>query len=182
MKRRTVLSGLGGLAASGAAIIGSGAFTSVDAERSVSVAVADDSEALVKLTAPNSLENGEYATGPEEGDTEMLSLHFDEDAAVPGAGVNDDAVTRFEAVFRIANQGTQFTRFGIDKSGLAHPDRWDFLSGIGAGRDPYGGWDEPDNVGPGLQPGGSFTVGVRIDTRGDIDTLGGGTIVVQARG
>jgi hypothetical protein len=102
-------------------------------------------------------------------------------SVAPVAGPNDDAVTRFESVFRITNKGTGFTRFGIDKSGLQYPDRWTFLSGIGAGPDPYGTWDEPDNVGPGLAPGESFTVGVQIDTRGDVDSLGGGTIVIQAR-
>lgn len=180
MNRRQLLAALGTFAG-GSFILGTGAFTSVSADRNVDVRVADDADAFVALTAPNSLENGEYATGPNEGTTDTLRLTFDDTADVPGSGLNDDAVTRFESVFRITNKGTAFTRFGIDKSGLQYPDRWKFLSGIGAGPDPFGTWDEPDNVGPGLAPGESFTVGVQIDTRGDVDSLGGGTIVIQAR-
>jgi hypothetical protein len=179
MKRRRLLLGVGTVLGASTAL-GSGAFTNINADRRVDVEVAYDANAFLALTAPNSLPNGEYATGPTEGPTDTLRLTLDEDADVIGTGVNNDAVTRLESVFRVTNQGTSFTRIGIDKSGLSRPDRWDFLSGIGEGTDPYGTWDQPDNVGPGLNPGESFTVGVRVDTRGDVDSLGGGTIVVQA--
>ena len=171
---------MGSLTVGGTAVTGSNAFTSVSASRSVNVEMASDANAFLALTAPNSLPNGEYATGPTEGPTDTLRLTLNEDADVIGNGVNNDAVTRLESVFRVTNQGTSFTRIGIDKSGLSRPDRWDFLSGIGEGTDPYGTWDQPENVGPGLSPGESFTVGVRVDTRGDVDSLDGGTIVVQA--
>jgi len=49
MKRRTVLIGLGTAIAGGGAVLGTGAFTTVEAEREVSVNVAEDSQALVGI-------------------------------------------------------------------------------------------------------------------------------------
>ena len=43
MKRRTILLGLGTAIAGGGAVLGTGAFTTVEADRSVSVNVAEDS-------------------------------------------------------------------------------------------------------------------------------------------
>lgn len=179
MKRRNLLTVLGTAAAGSTAVMGTGAFTSVSADRTVNVEVADDANALLALTAPNSLANGEYATGPTEGETDTLQLNFDEEADVAGEGLNEDAVTRIESVFRVENRGTSFARIGIDKRGLSYPDRWDFISGIGGGSDPYGTWDQHEHTGPGITPGDSLTVGVQVDTRGEYDSLGG-SIVVQA--
>ncbi|MFC7069036.1 hypothetical protein [Halobaculum lipolyticum] len=177
MKRRTFLAGLGTAAAGTTTAVGTGAFTSVSADRRVSVAVADDSAALVGLEAPNELENGEYATDATEGEADTLSVHFDSDAAVGGAGVNANAVSRFDSVFRIVNRGTGFTRFGIDKTGLANPDRWEFYP-YGDAVSAYPNWDE-GYVGPGVGVGGTLPVGIRLDTTGGVD-LTGGTIVVRA--
>jgi hypothetical protein len=179
MNRRRFLTAVGVAASAGAASFGTGAFTSVSANRDVEVQVADDSAALVALLAPNSMENGEYATDPNEGSTDTLVLNFDDDADVTGTGVNDDAVSRFDYVFRMVNQGTQFVRFGIDKTGLDHPDRWDFYP-YGDAVNAYPNWDA-GYVGPGAGPGGSLPVGVRVDTTGGVDSLGGGTIVIKAR-
>jgi hypothetical protein len=179
MHRRNFLTALGATAAAGVATIGTGAFTSVSARRDLEVQVADDSAALVKLVAPNSLENGEYATDANEGSTDTLVLNFDADADVAGTGVNDDAVSRFDSVFELVNQGTQFVRFGIDKSGLDHPGRWDFYP-YGDAVNAYPNWDE-GYVGPGAGPGGGFPVGVRVDTTGSVSSLGGGTLVIKAR-
>jgi hypothetical protein len=179
MKRRNLLTVLGTAAAGSTAVMGTGAFSSVSANRTLNVEVADDANAFLALTAPNSLANGEYATGPTEGEADTLRLNFDDEADVAGEGLNDDAVTRIESVFRVENRGTSYARIGIDKRGLSYPDRWDFISGIGGGSDPYGTWDEHENVGPGITPGDSLTVGVQVDTRGEYDSLGG-SIVVQA--
>lgn len=180
MNRRGLIVVLGAAAVGNPAVLDSEAFSSVTASRNVDVRVADDAAAFVTLLAPNSLENGEYATDSNEGATDTLRLNFDGTADVDGDGLNPDAVSRFDSVFRIVNRGTQFMRFGIDRSGLDEPDRWRFIAERGGGPDPFGTWDEPDNVGPGLQPGDSFTVGVEIDTRGAVESLGGGRVVIQA--
>ena len=111
MKRRQILLG-GGATIGGASILGTGAFTSVSAERTVSVAVAGDASAFLGLDATNAA-NGAYAS--EQGDDGELVLDFGDiseesrDGTVEsgGSGVNQNAVTDFKDVFRVRNQGTQ---------------------------------------------------------------------------
>jgi hypothetical protein len=90
-------------------VLGTGAFTTVSAERTVSVNVSDDSSALVELT-PHSGANGDYArqTGGE------LEVSFDD---VTATGVNQNANTTLSKVFNITNQGTQTADVYISKNG-----------------------------------------------------------------
>ncbi len=104
MRRRRVLAALGTAAAGGSAILGTGAFTGVEADRSVEVEVVDDADALLAI-APSDGPNGAFVTGADAG-AATLDLSPSNDA-VPGAGVNDDAVTELDDVFRLVNQGTQ---------------------------------------------------------------------------
>ena len=101
MNRRKFIIGAAGTALGGSALVGSGAFSSVEADRGVEVAVADDSAAFLALEPGE--ENGEYAR--ETGGT--LELSFDGDADVAGNGFNTDATTLIGDIFRIRNQGTQ---------------------------------------------------------------------------
>jgi PKD repeat protein len=92
------------------AITGSGAFTSVSAERAVSVSVAGDRAAYLALS-PSNAPDGEYAriSGGE------LELVFDGSASnVAGDGLNPDATTGFSNVFNVTNQGTQPVELSID--------------------------------------------------------------------
>jgi hypothetical protein len=101
MKRRQVLAALGAVSGSSALLTGTGAFTSVSADRAVSVSVADDSDAFLAL-APSSGPNGTFAT--ETGGT--LALDFS-DTDAGGEGLGTDSVYEFDDVFRVENQGTQ---------------------------------------------------------------------------
>jgi len=104
-KRRKFLLGMGSLAAGGAAAIGSGAFSSVEADRSLSVTIADDDTAYLKFDTDlgNSPDNNyEYS---EISDDEM-SISFDTNDA-GGEGVNPNSVTYFDDVFALMNQGTE---------------------------------------------------------------------------
>ena len=109
MKRRKMLLGMGTVAGGGS-ILGTGAFTSVEADRSASVAVADDEDAFLRL-APctddngNVLPNGEYVQA--ENGVLTLDLTGDNPTNAGGQGVNADATSRFDNVFEIRNQGTQ---------------------------------------------------------------------------
>jgi len=111
MKRRQLLL-CGGATLGGASILGTSAFTSVSAERTVSVAVAGDASAFLGLDATNAA-NGAYAS--EQGDDGELVLDFgdiseqsrDDRFESGGSGVNQNAVTDFKDVFRVRNQGTQ---------------------------------------------------------------------------
>ncbi|WP_277539962.1 hypothetical protein [Haloarcula laminariae] len=100
MNRRKFLIGAGSLAAGSAAAMGTGAFTSVQAERTVSVSVADDSNALLALSSTSG-PNGTYAetTGDNQVKVDISNAS--------GSGVNDDSKTKILDIFSVQNQGTQ---------------------------------------------------------------------------
>ena len=103
MKRRNLILGLGSVSLAGASVFGSGAFSSVQADRDVTVNVAGDDEAYLALE-PAEGPNGDYAS-IEDG---TLALNFDGSAeGVDGQGFNAEATTRVDEVFTITNQGTQ---------------------------------------------------------------------------
>lgn len=102
MERRKFIAGLGSLTAAGAVGIGTGAFTSVSADRSVSVALEGDDDALLQIQ-PSDGPNADYAT--QNGNT--LEINIDDTNSVGGDGLNDDARTIIRDVFKITNQGTQ---------------------------------------------------------------------------
>jgi len=85
-----------------------GAFTSTAAERSVSVAVADDDAAFLALE-PSDGANGVYAA--QSGGT--LELRFD-GSGTPADGLNPDATTYAANVFTVTNQGTQTVSLTVD--------------------------------------------------------------------
>ena len=106
MDRRSLLVGVGGLVAGGGALLGTGAFTSVSANRSVSVQVADDSNAFLGLVP------GDTGLVPEAGGTLQINL---DGTGTSASGVNFNAITQVvshenpedEHAFKIVNQGTQ---------------------------------------------------------------------------
>jgi hypothetical protein len=101
MNRRQVLAAIGALGGGGAVVTGTGAFTSVEANRDVSVRVADDADALLRIDDTGNA-NDEYVT--ERGGEFGIAL-TGTDAG--GRGVNADATTVVADLFEIQNQGTQ---------------------------------------------------------------------------
>jgi hypothetical protein len=102
MKRRTLLAGIGWSAATG--VIGTGAFTSVSADRSVSVEIANDSSAYLAMSAVPGSGNSAYV---ETQNGEFSADFSDSNDDLLGDGVNPNAVTAIADLFRIENQGTQ---------------------------------------------------------------------------
>jgi hypothetical protein len=100
MKRRRLLAMLG-TTAGGSTIIGIGAFTSVNADRSFSARVADNAAAFLPMVSLSGF-NDEHATA--DGGT----IGFDfitTETAESGAGT--DSVYEFNDAARTTNQGTQ---------------------------------------------------------------------------
>jgi len=135
MKRRKFVLGVGAAAASGASLLGSGAFTSVEADRSIDVDVVGDGEAFLRL-APCTVDgeeqpNGAYVRETPEG-TIAIDLSESNDQ-VAGDGVNAEALSVFHNVFEICNQGTQdlCVDFTVDVPEIPGPvpNRYDFESG-----------------------------------------------------
>jgi len=155
MKRRNFVLGVGATATGGSALLGTGAFTSVEAERDVAVDVAGDDEAFLRLgpctdTNDDPRPNGDYVV--QENGLFGISLS-DDNSDVSGDGVNSEALSRFHNVFEVCNQGTQSVcvDFAVDvpviPNGADVPDRYDFEDGDLAvvfyrGDDP----DDPINV------------------------------------
>ena len=115
MKRRHVLFGLGA-AASGSAILGSGAFSVVEAHREVGIAVQGDADAFLELGKclddDEPTPNAGFVLDKDGRMAIRIGEVDDEDAESPdiegdGEGVNADALTTFDNVFRVCNQGTQ---------------------------------------------------------------------------
>ncbi|AKH96611.1 LamG domain-containing protein [Halanaeroarchaeum sulfurireducens] len=147
MNRRKYLATLGTLAGGSAGVMGTGAFTSVSAERAVTVNVAADANAFLGLR-PCDGPNGNYVTGASDG---AMAIDLSKsNGNLTGEGVNPEALSVFDNVFQIANQGTQDVciDFEVDvpkiPSDANVPDRYDFGAGDpavvfyrGASRDEY---------------------------------------------
>ena len=106
-QRRKFLLGMGSLAAGGAAAMGTGAFTSVSADRSVDVQVADDSDALLRIV-PDERGGSQTPNAQEYVDTSGGTVSLDFTSTSEGAtGINDEATTIIDDILTIENQGTQ---------------------------------------------------------------------------
>lgn len=118
MKRRNFILGLGSLTGVGSLVFGTGAFTSVAADRQLTAQVADDNDALLGLH-----QLGEGERSDEDGTPEQVEFSFpgdEERLADPNLGLGTDSVYEFdrdaaesskssptEGLLRITNQGTQ---------------------------------------------------------------------------
>ena len=94
---------MGAIGASGAIVTGTGAFTSVEADRDIAVQVANDANAFLALEAIGP--NAPY-TDTSNG-TLGIDLTSSNATNAGGQGVNTNAVTVFEDMFEVRNQGTQ---------------------------------------------------------------------------
>lgn len=101
MKRRSILVGL---AAASAGLVGTGAFTSVTAERDVEVSVVEDGNSFLSINPLDDSPNDEYAEVDDSTGEFYLKL-TETDAG--GSGLSPEAVTDAADVFEVRNQGTQ---------------------------------------------------------------------------
>lgn len=106
MKRRNLLAAIG-VTAAGSAAVGTGAFTSVEADRTVNVTIADEDEALLALE-PTDDPNSEIAR-PSTSKRNRLVLDFDDSVGDGSRGPGTNSVYNFDRIFEIRNQGTQPT-------------------------------------------------------------------------
>lgn len=95
---------IGMLGAGGAVVTGTGAFTSVEAERDLAVQVSSDSNAFLAIRGTGNA-NDDYLTGTDG--TLGIDLTSENATSGGGTGVNADAVTVIADLFEVQNQGTQ---------------------------------------------------------------------------
>jgi len=136
-----------GTVAAGAGVIGgTGAFTSVEAERQVSVETAGDANAalaILPVADPDDSDeigaNSDEYTNADNLDAEYDTLAIQVDGNSSGNGINNgglniDATTRIEDLFTLSNNGTQEVELSFslsdDVDGLLDPN--DTGSDVGA--------------------------------------------------
>ena len=102
--RKTIVT-LGGLSAIAGAAAGTGAFSRTEATRDVNVQVAGDADAYLGLEPAPDSPNSSYASIDDDGHLQIKMSEGNDDTI--GDGVNPNAITNFESVFQITNQGTQ---------------------------------------------------------------------------
>ena len=180
MNRRQLLAGLGATAVAGGAALGTGAFTSVEANRSVDVSVADEDQAYLAISPASSANSNFAFQDTSSGGKNQLSLDFNAVNGVTGQGVGNSSDYSFDDVFVVENQGTQDVDIYIEQLSAG-----DFVDGPGTQNPPGGTLDvkfypgsssgspltasdaaSPNSVTVGI--GNSQLIGVNIDI-GDVD-------------
>lgn len=127
MKRRRFLATAGALTGAASTVFGTGAFTSVRAERSVSISAAKDYRSFLRLEALVDEGQNDESTGRSytDGDTVEFKIpghNSGENSAA--AGVGAESIYEFHDLMRVENHGTQpvqvySTYNGNDLSDLA---------------------------------------------------------------
>jgi len=171
MERRKFVVGLGALASGSAAAVGTGAFTSVTADRAVDVEVAGDASAYLGLEPVSGDPNAAY----------VQEVSFDFSSSNPntsgdlGDGFNPDSVTVVDDLLRVTNQGTQDVDFSVDLSGLNTGNADVTLS-----TDELGG--ESDLVANSItmSPGEDIILDLEVDTTGQGPATASGTVTFTA--
>jgi len=100
MERRKFLIGVGGASLGSSALVGSGAFSAMRAERSVSIDVVEDPNALVGLDSCPGSDNAMYSGINENG---QLYIDISEEPN-EGDGVNGNSRYWFHNTFQVCNQ------------------------------------------------------------------------------
>lgn len=105
MYRRRVLYGIGALASATGAMIGSGAFSTVEADRAVTVNTVPDEDAYLRLTDQLSGGSNEFSTVTADG---TIQFEFTEDiVGIPGDGLGTNSIYEFADVFAAQNLGSE---------------------------------------------------------------------------
>lgn len=148
-KRKWIMA-LGLVAVMTGVVFGTGAFTQVEADRTVDVDVADDSDALLGIYETT----GNYTrVNPGPAGAQTVEIVLNDSSSATGIGVNDNAVTTIDSVLNISNQGTQPVDIDVEGGPTGVN-----LTGL------------PQN---GVTVGANVTVGVNVSTDPDVDINGG---------
>jgi len=132
-------------------VTASGAFTTVDADRTATVDVNGDAAALLQMNASNAA-NGAYASSGNN----QVTIDFNNG----NSGLNPNAVTTISLVFNITNQGTQPVDVTVDDSNISDTDLTDSEFKIFHGTAPG---DDIETSSETLDSGEQISIGFKID-------------------
>jgi hypothetical protein len=165
MNRRNVLAGIGALTAGGGAIFGSGAFSSVEAQRNAKFTVTNDGSAELGLSG-----DGTYVTSTDTGNGGQTIIEFQFDS------LNDNATSVFEGVLDVTNSSSDGTEKSvyIQDAGTVTP------GGVVDFEDSSGNSVVGSTNAIAVSNGSTVTFDIVIDsTAGDPSTVGDVTIVAE---
>lgn len=100
MNRRKFTATVGAMVASTGALLGTGAFSTVSAERSFSVSTADDQRGLLELRKGSSPVAEDVINETATGEGTILNFDFP-------SNMNEKAVTSFDGILEVVNNTTQ---------------------------------------------------------------------------
>jgi hypothetical protein len=157
MKRRRFLASVGGFAVAGSAVLSTGAFTSFEAERSVSIAVADGDRAFLRLEliVKNGIDGEPVRRSFSNGSIRFVIPGNGNGENSDAEGVGLDSIYEFHELLEVYNQGTQPAQVHSVYDG-------NNLEDLALVNDDGVFGDDP----PTLAVGGSTDVGLYIDTHG----------------
>jgi len=112
LTRRNTLIGLGTIAAGAGVISGTGAFDSVEADRSFEVSVSGDAGALLGLEATNDTIAGTQEGGA--GDNDVIYFEISSSETTRYASINENATTEFFDAFSVTNNGSETVDLSIE--------------------------------------------------------------------
>lgn len=181
MNRRNVLVGLGTIVAGGGAALGTGAFSTVEAERTATISTVGDASGYLAIEShPNNSDDSVDPNNPDaDSGTPYLSLSTDGElsfnfngSGTPSTsadGLNRNALSQFDDLLQITNNGPNSVDLNVelrdDSSNVAEEDGV-FNAYISQSNPPTGG-SEGDTIGGSttLNAGDSLDVGFEIDLR-----------------
>ena len=155
MKRRNFLVGVGGTAVGASALVGSGAFSRVESDRKVDIAVAKDPNAYLGLDRCPGSDNSDNYTGLDDGHG-----YIDIGENEFGDGINSNSNTYFDDLFQVTNQGKEDAYLDFDDV----PDEVTFYTGAGAGGPDI---DEVDGLK--IKVGEPVCIGLKVNSS-DLDS------------
>lgn len=176
MNRRNIIAGLGAIAFGGATVTGTSAFSTVQADRSVSVQVESDNPgAYLALDETNDSaqdpdDQGEFTDLPNGGAATVnggeLVIDLNGFTGTNGNGPATGATTDLDGVFEVINQATQTLYVNIGSLSLDSGDTTvTFYPGESQSTDLSDGSAELE-----LPAGESAPIGLRVDTASGTDT------------
>jgi hypothetical protein len=124
LTRRNALIGLGSLVAGSGALVGTGAFSSVEANRTVNIGSAGDTSALLNIESGSGASAGEITGTDSSGNVSQFQLTADD--------LNGDAVTEFNKAIKITNTGAEDVGLYVDNtpSNIGSGEELDIEKGV----------------------------------------------------
>ncbi|MGM0387209.1 hypothetical protein [Natrinema limicola] len=115
--RKNVLISLGLIVAISGAALGSGAFTSVEADRGVTVNTAGDADAFLAITPGDGYGgNGYISNDSSEGAMTFDLGDEDSETNSSGQGFNQNATTNITSLIQLENQGNNAITVGFENA------------------------------------------------------------------